>query len=99
MKITEIEITPIKPQNGLVAFASCLIDDWLYLGSIGIMTRLNGGYRLTYPTKNIGGKSLNIYHPIDKASAEQLERHIVENYENVMRKSNDRYSETHDQLI
>lgn len=99
MKITEIEITPVKPQNGLVAFASCLIDDWLYLGSIGIMTRLSGGYRLTYPTKSVGNKSLNIYHPINKASGKNLEQAIIASYENVMRKSNDRHSETHDQLI
>lgn len=54
MKISEIQITPIKPQNGLVAFASCLINKGLYLGSIGILTRLEGGYRLTYPTKSVG---------------------------------------------
>lgn len=98
MQITEIEITPVKPQNGLVAFASCVIDGWLYLGSIGVMTRLSGGYRLTYPTKNVGNKSLNLYHPIDKLSAEVIEESIVTSYENVMRKSNDRYSEAHGQF-
>lgn len=51
MVITEIEITPIRPREGLVAFASCVIDQWLYLGSIAVVTRLDGGYRLTYPTK------------------------------------------------
>ncbi len=96
MRITEVEITPIKPKNGLVAFASCLIDGWLYLGSIGIMTRLSGGYRLTYPTKNLGNKSLNLYHPIDKASNAELEEVIIANYENVMRKSNDRYRQAND---
>lgn len=95
MRITEVEITPIKPQNGLVAFASCLIDGWLYLGSIGVMTRLSGGYRITFPTKNVGGKFLNLYHPVDKTSSEKLEEAIVASYENVMRKSNDRYSNAH----
>jgi DNA-binding cell septation regulator SpoVG len=95
MKISEIQITPIKPKNGLVAFASCVIDDWLYLGSIGIMTRLSGGYRLTYPTKNVGNTSLNIYHPIDKRSGEELSEVIIVSYEEVMRKSNDRYRSSH----
>ena len=98
MLISEIEITPVKPRNGLIAFASCVIDGWLYLGSIGIMTRLSGGYRLTYPTKNLGNKSLNLYHPIDKASSAELEEAIIASYENVMRKSNDRYSEAHGQF-
>jgi len=42
-RLSEIQIIPIKPQNGLVAFASFVLDSNLYLGSIGIMTRSNGG--------------------------------------------------------
>lgn len=91
MQISEVEITPIKPSGGLVGFASCLIDEWLYLGSIGIMTRLSGGYRLTYPTKNIGGASVNLFHPVNKYAGQQLEQAIINEYENVMKKSNDRY--------
>ena len=64
MQISEIQVTPVKPNNGLVAFATCIIDNCLYLGSIGILTRLDGGYRLTYPTKKINEKQLNIFHPI-----------------------------------
>ncbi|MGP8321200.1 MAG: hypothetical protein ACT6FE_02585 [Methanosarcinaceae archaeon] len=36
MKITEIQIVPIKANNGLVAFASVVLNNQLYLGSIGI---------------------------------------------------------------
>ena len=60
-RLSEIQIIPIKPQNGLVAFASFVLDGNLYLGSIGIVTRLNGGYRLVYPTKKVGDRSLNIF--------------------------------------
>ncbi|MBI5151327.1 MAG: septation protein SpoVG family protein [Candidatus Pacebacteria bacterium] len=98
MQISEVEITPVKPSRGLVGFASFVIDGWLYLGSIGIITRLNGGYRLTYPTKKIGSNSINLFHPIGKSEGELIEEEIVNKYEEVMKKSNDRYSRANDQL-
>lgn len=78
MKITEVNITPVKPQNGLVAFASIVIDNGLYLGSIGVFARLDGtGYRMTYPTKKVGTKDLNIYHPITYELGQQIEAAIL----------------------
>ena len=78
MKITEVQITPIKPNNGLVAFASVVLDNSVYLGFIGVHTRLNGeGYRLTYPTKKVGEKSLNICHPINKETSRDIEDAII----------------------
>jgi DNA-binding cell septation regulator SpoVG len=78
MKITEIEIIPIKPRNGLVAFASIVVENRLYLGSIGVHTRLDGsGYRLTYPTKKIGDRDLNIFHPIDQETSKKIEEAII----------------------
>ncbi len=89
--ISEIQIIPVKPQNGLIAFASCVLDNNLYLGSIGILTKPEGGYRLVYPTKKIGIGSINIYHPIHKQFAELLEKQLIEKFEEVMNKSDDRY--------
>lgn len=93
MKINEIQITPIKPTSGLVAFASCLLDDNLYLGSIGVMTRLDGTYRLTYPTKKVGLKEINIFHPINKQAGSILEEKIINKFKEVMKHSNDRYDQ------
>lgn len=85
MRITEIQIIPIKANNGLVAFASVLFDDRLYLGSIGIHKKLNGnGYRLTYPTKKIGDKNINIYHPINRETSGLLEEKIIEKAEEIL---------------
>lgn len=93
MNITEIQIIPIKPNNGLVAFASVVVEGNLYLGSIGIHSRIDGsGYRLTYPTKPVGGRDLNIYHPINKNTSEAIEQAIVDKYKEVMKETNDRYS-------
>ena len=74
MRITEINIIPIKPDNGLIGFASLVLDNGLYLGSIGVYSRLDGtGYRITYPTKKIGGKDLHIYHPINRDLGQEIE--------------------------
>lgn len=77
MKISEINIIPIKPDNGLIGFASVVLDG-LYLGSIGVYSRLDGsGYRITYPTKKVSGKDLNIYHPINRDLSQEIEAAIT----------------------
>ena len=83
-RLSEIQIIPIKPQNGLVAFASFVLDSNLYLGSIGIMTRPNGGYRLVYPTKKVADRNLNIFYPINKDIAQLIENEVVRQFEDVM---------------
>lgn len=89
--ISEIQIAPVKPQNGLVAFASLVLDESLYLGSIGILTRPQGGYRLVYPNKKLGFRDIDLYHPINKAFAGKIEAAVVAKYEEVMNQSNDRH--------
>jgi DNA-binding cell septation regulator SpoVG len=85
-RLSEIQIIPIKPQNGLVAFASFVLDGNLYLGSIGIMTRSNGVYRLVYPTKKVADRNLNIFYPISREFALAIEDEVVKQFEEVMKK-------------
>lgn len=78
MKITEVQIIPIKANNGLIAFGSVLFDNCLFLGSIGIHKKLDGsGYRITYPTKKISEKDINIFHPINKEVSKLIEDEII----------------------
>jgi len=85
MKITEIQIIPIKANNGLVAFTSVVFADSLYLGSIGIHKRMDGnGYRITYPTKKIGDKNINIYHPINREASKWIEDSIISKAEEIL---------------
>src|SRR3989338_9619568 len=78
MKISEINIQLIKPLNGLVAFASVVLDSKVYLGSIGVHQRLDGtGYRLTYPTKKTGNRDFHIFHPIERSLGQQIEQAIL----------------------
>jgi stage V sporulation protein G len=77
MRVSEVQITPIKPSDGLVAFASCVLDGQLYIGSLGVHQRLDGtGYRLTYPTKAIGTRQLNYFHPLTKELGLEIEQAI-----------------------
>jgi len=90
-RITEVQITPIKPKGGLIAFTSFVLDNSLYLGSVGIATRLQGGYRLIYPTRRVGDKDINVFHPINRAFAQAVEDEVIKHFEDVVNKNNDRH--------
>ena len=68
IKISEIQIVPVKPKNGLIAFASCVINSQLYLGNIAIYTLLNkDDFRLVYPSKVVPtGKQINCTLSIER---------------------------------
>lgn len=98
MKISEVQIIPVKPSNGLVGFASCVIDGCLYIGSLGIhQLRDCTGYRITYPTKQLGSRNLNYYHPISKQAGKLIEEAITKKCREIFEKSdenNGRHSKT-----
>lgn len=85
MKITEApQIEFIKPNNGLIGFASLVIDDKIFLSSIGIHKKLGAeGYRLTFPSK----EKFSIFHPITKEASKQIEEAIFGKLKEVMKKS------------
>ncbi len=84
-RLTEIQIVPIKPKDGLVGFASFVFDKCLCLGSIGIYTRPQGGYRLTYPTRG----AFNIFYPINRQIADEVEHAVINKFEDVMKNIHD----------
>ncbi len=91
-EISEIQIIPIKPKDGIIAFASFVVGNVLYLSSVAVMTRPSGGYRLVYPTKKVGGRNINIFHPINKDFAQRIEKTVIQKFEDVMTgNKNDRY--------
>ena len=83
--ISEVQIVPVKAQDGLVGFASFVIDNAFYIGSVGIYTKLSGdGYRLTYPTRKRATSNLNICHPINKEIATEIEQAVTRQLEALM---------------
>lgn len=92
MVVSEVTITPVKPTDGLVAFASCVIDGQLYIGSLGVHQRLDGtGYRITYPTKKVGSRQLNFYHPVTKEAGRLIEQAIVAKCNELFERSDEAY--------
>ena len=83
-QIKNIQIIPIRPKDGLVAFASLLFEESFYLGNIGIRTRPQGGFRLNYPTRLVGKTSLPIFHPINKETACTIEEAVISKYEEIV---------------
>jgi len=88
MIVSEVNIQLIKPCDGLVGFASVVLDDQIYLSSIGIHQRLDGaGYRITYPTKKTGNRSFNVFHPIKKEIGQKIEEAVLSKITEIMSKA------------
>lgn len=78
--ISEIQIIPVKPKDGLLAFASCVINNSLYVGNIAIYTSPTNpqGYRLVYPLKILpNGKEISCVHHINKETGGTIAKFII----------------------
>ena len=88
VQISEINIVPIKPNEGLIAFASFVVDDNFFISSVGVYTRLNGeGYRLTYPQRKVGDKSINIFYPINAEIGNFIEKEVSNKVNEIFNKN------------
>jgi stage V sporulation protein G len=92
--VSEVNITPVKPNNGLVGIASVVIDGNVYLNSIAIYTKLDGSYRLLYPTKVVGNKSLGLFYPINRMASKAIETAVFQKCNEVFERSST--SDRHD---
>jgi len=89
-QVSEIEIVLVKPQNGLIGFSSFLLDNKIYFSSVAIHSKINGGFRLTYPTKN----GFTLFYPVNRTTSKAIEQAVFEKLKNVMNLKNDRYCHT-----
>src|SRR3989344_3080610 len=90
IRISEIELVPIKPKAGLIGFVSFVLDERYYVGSVAIYTKLDGtGYRLVYPAKKVGLKNVNVFHPLSQEVGKAID-------EAVMNKINELFDENHE---
>jgi len=89
MTVTNIEIIPVRPKDGLVAFANCTIDNQLSIASIAIYTRMKGGYRLVFPGKKLGDTQVNYVVPTSRESYTAIENAIVNKYEKLLEEANE----------
>jgi stage V sporulation protein G len=90
LRISEIQIIPIKPKEGLVAFASCVINKALYLGNIAVYSSpsTQSGFRLVYPVKILpNGKEIHCIHPISKVAGEIISKAIIRKFREIASKA------------
>ncbi len=90
LEISEIQVIPVKPKEGLVAFASCIVNKALYIGNIAIYTSpsTQEGFRLAYPVKTLpNGKEINCVHPINKEAGEAILKEIIRKFREVVSKA------------
>ena len=83
-RISDVQIIPVKPKDGLVAFANLVYDDGLFLSSIAIHTRPTGGYRLSYPKKE-SRENYIIFHPINNMIAKEIDDAVIAKYKEITR--------------
>ena len=87
IEISSIQVVPIKPQNGLVGFASAIINDQFYIGCIAIYTcpKNHLGFRLVFPNKKLpSGQAIDVFHPVSRDSGDLIEETIIKEYLKLM---------------
>jgi DNA-binding cell septation regulator SpoVG len=89
MFVSEVSVMPVKPNSGLIAIASVVINDCIYLNSIAVYTKLDGSYRLLYPTKQVGNKSVGYHYPINRPTSRLIEDAVFKKCSELFQGSND----------
>jgi len=88
MKISDVNITFVKPRRGLIGFASLVLMDAFHVSGIAIHERLDGaGHRLTYPNRKSGEQVFNICHPINRQASRAIEDAVFQKLKTVKKKS------------
>lgn len=76
--VSEIQLIPVRSNNGLTFFASFVLNQSFHVGNVAVFTRRNGdGFRLVYPTKRLkNGSELPIFYPINDEVGKQIEKAV-----------------------
>jgi DNA-binding cell septation regulator SpoVG len=81
ISLSEIEIIPIKPVNGLLGWGSFVLNEQFYIGNVGIHSTPYGTIRLLYPEKILpNGKTVSSFHPITKNAGSEITDQIIRKY-------------------
>lgn len=85
MKITDVNITLVNQQGGLIGFASFKLYGVFYVSGVAVHEKMDeSGYRLTYPTRKSGGQVFNICHPINRQASKAIETAVFQKLKDVL---------------
>lgn len=88
--MSEIHIFPVKIKENLITFASCVINNALYIGNIAIYSSPSThlGFRLVCPVKVLpNGKEIHCVHPINKKAGELTSKAIINKFKEIISKT------------
>jgi len=91
LRISDIQIMPLTPKDGLVAIASFIVNGYLFVGDVAIFTSFKSslGFRLVYPDKILrNGKRINCVYPITREAGQTISEAVIGKYKEVMSKLN-----------
>jgi DNA-binding cell septation regulator SpoVG len=82
-EISDIEIAPVPPKNGLVAFASFHLNSQFYVGNIAVFTSPSspGGFRLVYPTK----MGASCFRPLSRQVGDAIQGKVIARYQELLK--------------
>jgi DNA-binding cell septation regulator SpoVG len=88
VRLSEIQIVPVRPRKGLLAFVSFIVNGSFYVADVAVYSGLGqNGYRLVYPMRTLpNGAKVNVFHPIKKDVAQEIERQVSEAYQELLAK-------------
>lgn len=80
ISITNLQLTPVRAQNGLTFFASFVVNNAFQLANIAVYSKLDGtGFRCVFPVKELpNGSSIPLFYPINKEIGHQVDDLITE---------------------
>lgn len=82
--ISGIQIVPIHPRDGLVAFCAFQINDSFRVGNVAIYTSPSspGGFRLVYP-KKLG---VFCFRPLNHEAGDYIQQEVISTYLRIIKK-------------
>lgn len=82
-EITKIKINKVFWEKWLIWFAEVVINDSIFIGWIGIFSRLSEPekIRLVFPTKKKGDKDIKICYPMTNELYRLMEGEIQKEYD------------------
>jgi stage V sporulation protein G len=85
MKVTEVRISPAKGGR-IRAFASIVIDDCFIINDLRVMEGREKQFFVTMPARKArNGQMRDIAHPLNQETREEIERRVLEEYDNAVR--------------
>ena len=82
MEITNVRVKKLETRNRLKAVASITIDDCFVIHDLRIIDGRNGLF-VAMPSRKVGTKFIDITHPINHDTRQQIEKAVLEAYNQV----------------